>query len=382
MIKMSISILIPSNKKTINFPSVPYPVLELLTSDVKGITRSRLDLIKRAKGDIIVMMDDDVKLNPIIWLGVKNLKRGQFIISGHRGRGATFWFLAIHRDDYENVGISSEFNYNADYDFYFRALRRGLIPLFADRTLVNHIPHKRKDDIFREIESGKLRANYPQLIEPIYFKRWVWILMIRLLSLSYFLMLRTFKSLIYRQYRKYERAFRNRNLVLRPSFKVIKKRFKDKEIVGCEIGVFKGDHSYSILNKLPNIKRLYLVDPYMEYFDYSILHSQSKMSEAEMIAHQRLKKFDSRVTWIKSSFKANLIPEPLDFIYIDGDHSYEAVLSDINESKKIVKPNGVIAGHDYYLVTNSNRKLFGVGRAVEETFREFKNKFNDWWVIF
>ena len=39
--------------------------------------------------------------------------------------------------------------------------------------------------------------------------------------------------------------------------------------------------------------------------------------------------------------------ESLDFVYIDGDHSYEGAKSDIELYYSKVKQNGLIAGHDY-----------------------------------
>ena len=65
----------------------------------------------------------------------------------------------------------------------------------------------------------------------------------------------------------------------------------------------------------------------------------------------------------KNSFNASLdIPNNcLDFIFIDADHSYEAVRSDIDNWLPKLKNNGIIAGHDYpYCI--------GVKQAVEETF--------------
>jgi predicted O-methyltransferase YrrM len=41
-------------------------------------------------------------------------------------------------------------------------------------------------------------------------------------------------------------------------------------------------------------------------------------------------------------------PEKLDWIYVDGDHSYEGCLRDLENSLKVVKPGGMIMGDDYY----------------------------------
>jgi hypothetical protein len=52
----------------------------------------------------------------------------------------------------------------------------------------------------------------------------------------------------------------------------------------------------------------------------------------------------------------------MDLCYIDGDHSYEAVKSDIGACLDIVKPRGWIGGHDYGGADP------GVQKAVDEAF--------------
>ena len=51
----------------------------------------------------------------------------------------------------------------------------------------------------------------------------------------------------------------------------------------------------------------------------------------------------------------------IDFLYIDGDHSYEAVVRDINNFVRFVRAGGLFAFHDY----KSTGKE-GVRRAVDE----------------
>ena len=52
----------------------------------------------------------------------------------------------------------------------------------------------------------------------------------------------------------------------------------------------------------------------------------------------------------------------LDFVFIDADHSYEAVRRDIDAWRSKVRAGGWLGGHDY------NRKFPGVVRAVDFTF--------------
>ena len=60
-------------------------------------------------------------------------------------------------------------------------------------------------------------------------------------------------------------------------------------------------------------------------------------------------------------FKDNSV----DFVFIDADHSYEAVKQDILAWYPKVKPGGILAGHDYYL---DNPTWGGVYKAVNEIF--------------
>lgn len=58
----------------------------------------------------------------------------------------------------------------------------------------------------------------------------------------------------------------------------------------------------------------------------------------------------SNVKLIRDYSQNALIQLPhaeFDMCYIDGDHSYDAVMRDITLCRPLVKLNGVIAGHDY-----------------------------------
>jgi hypothetical protein len=54
---------------------------------------------------------------------------------------------------------------------------------------------------------------------------------------------------------------------------------------------------------------------------------------------------------------------PLDFVFIDADHSYEGCKADIEAWAPKIAPGGWLCGHDY---ANPNFPLFGVKRAVDE----------------
>ncbi|MDQ7073504.1 MAG: class I SAM-dependent methyltransferase [Gammaproteobacteria bacterium] len=51
-----------------------------------------------------------------------------------------------------------------------------------------------------------------------------------------------------------------------------------------------------------------------------------------------------------SDFKQKVIStlagNPVDFLFIDGDHTAEGVTADFNDYKHLVRPGGIIAFHD------------------------------------
>ncbi|MGM2776519.1 class I SAM-dependent methyltransferase, partial [Bacillus cereus group sp. Bce015] len=63
--------------------------------------------------------------------------------------------------------------------------------------------------------------------------------------------------------------------------------------------------------------------------------------------------------------------------YIDGDHSYQGVMSDILNAKKVIKENGIIAGHDY---CNAYK---GTIKAVNQCFGKPDKIYRDnSWIVY
>jgi hypothetical protein len=137
-----------------------------------------------------------------------------------------------------------------------------------------------------------------------------------------------------------------------------------KESVGIEIGVFKGEFSDQIL-KVVNPSKLYLLDLWSgvvgsgdkdgnnkEYVDLGKFYSEAIIPKYD---------WDKRVVLLrmKSEYVVT-IQEEFDWCYIDGDHSYQGVLNDLNNIYDKIKTGGYICGHDYCERTK------GVISAVDE----------------
>jgi predicted O-methyltransferase YrrM len=69
------------------------------------------------------------------------------------------------------------------------------------------------------------------------------------------------------------------------------------------------------------------------------------------------------------------LPKVVDFIFIDGDHAYDAVHRDIVLYRPLVAVGGILCGHDY---TQMPRHA-GVRRSVEELFERFAVYGSIWW---
>lgn len=98
-------------------------------------------------------------------------------------------------------------------------------------------------------------------------------------------------------------------------------------LISAEIGVYYGDNASDYLRDL-DIKKVYLIDPYMIHPRYD----EHRMKEAEEEAHAKLGIYRDKIEWIRTtSAEAVKIfdDESLDFVYIDGDHSYEFVREDL-----------------------------------------------------
>ncbi len=154
-----------------------------------------------------------------------------------------------------------------------------------------------------------------------------------------------------------------------------------KDLVGVEIGVFKGENAFEMLKSMP-IKLLYLVDRYI--FDETYKLSWTKdMLPIKREAFDRLEKFKERKEWIlKDSLDAAPeIPDELDFVYIDGNHTYPYVKADIENFWPKIKKGGVLSGHDYSKLKGKVGVKQAVNEFVENNDLHLHREKSDWWIV-
>jgi SAM-dependent methyltransferase len=127
---------------------------------------------------------------------------------------------------------------------------------------------------------------------------------------------------------------------------------------GAEIGVADGRYSQILCESIPGLK-LYCIDPWAVYESW---RTQGYQDNAFQQAQEKLNIYN--VYFIKKpSIEASLEIEDnsLDFVFIDGGHSFDDVMVDIIIWARKVKKGGIVSLHDYCHFTNS-----GVIEAVNK----------------
>jgi len=115
----------------------------------------------------------------------------------------------------------------------------------------------------------------------------------------------------------------------------------------AEIGVMKGDYSAQILKRKP--KELHLIDPWVHQ-DYEKMWYSLPQEEMEKVyrgVKQRFTNDDRVFIHRKFSTETAFSEKYFDWVYIDGDHTYPAVLKDLEFYYPLIKEGGFLCGDDY-----------------------------------
>jgi len=150
------------------------------------------------------------------------------------------------------------------------------------------------------------------------------------------------------------------------------------KITMVEVGCYAGESTVMFADS-GKFDRIYCVDPWDE-------QKGKRMKKTERFVYDNIewaeKSFDIRmkgknIEKYKMTFaEAVRLIAPVDFIYIDAKHTYKEVKETIILAKKCLKPNGIIAGHDY------GETFPGVKKAVDDLFGKPSKVYKDTsWII-
>jgi hypothetical protein len=146
--------------------------------------------------------------------------------------------------------------------------------------------------------------------------------------------------------------------------------------VGAEIGVWRGDFSARILRAVRPAK-LHLIDPWAfqagdayrdAWYGGKLAADQAAMDEIHLGVTRRFaRQIAAGVVEVhrsSSAEAASAFPAAyFDWVYVDGDHLYEAVRADLELFGSKLKAGGLLAGDDYGLPGWWDD---GVTRAVDD----------------
>lgn len=145
---------------------------------------------------------------------------------------------------------------------------------------------------------------------------------------------------------------------------------------GAEVGVKRGEYSEVICKANPD-GNLYLIDPYVCY-DGLFETDQKQMEQNRARARSRVKGYDCEFIRKPSVEAAQMFADDsLDWVYIDANHAFEYVVADLAAWSRVVRPGGLICGHDYIqggmgpTTFGRANKTFHVKEAVEAFTRAY-----------
>lgn len=128
-----------------------------------------------------------------------------------------------------------------------------------------------------------------------------------------------------------------------------------------EIGTFMGVTAAELAKALPQDAVLFCVDP---YFDGQAIQSIA-------VRHLARQGQAGKVRMLQSTAKDVLghLPEQVDFIFVDGDHSFEGLGEDWEVVRRILRPGGIAAFHDVNPQPDIRPSCEGAIRGFEEFIR-------------
>jgi len=143
--------------------------------------------------------------------------------------------------------------------------------------------------------------------------------------------------------------------------------------IGCEVGLEKGKNAVQMFENIPNLK-LYGVDPYRQHPQCSYVYAAESRKWDDKYLNackkQALDRMVGRNFELLQDFSEDATKKveynSLDFVYIDGDHSYDMAMLDIILWGQRVRKGGIVSGHDYYYDKDKPGRRAKVTQAISD----------------
>jgi predicted O-methyltransferase YrrM len=143
-------------------------------------------------------------------------------------------------------------------------------------------------------------------------------------------------------------------------------KYCKQALVAVEIGVFEGVNTVLIATHMPDKGVLYGIDPFFKgrfgicYSKLITLRSLKASRQVHKICLIEKLSFDA----------VDDVPDEVDFIFIDGDHSLEGIKRDWNDWSGKIRTGGIIALHDTAVpVFDPSRSALGSVQYFSEVIK-------------
>jgi len=163
-------------------------------------------------------------------------------------------------------------------------------------------------------------------------------------------------------------GFFNKRYYIRPFAKQLIEKFDTDELIGVEVGVWRGWFSKILLRKL-NMGQLYCIDPYIAK------DGDAGCKHDKQVAYDNLSSFNVDFIY-KKSLDCKFSKDMFDFVYLDGEHKFSTVYAELKKYFEYVKPGGLLGGHDI----NQIQVALAVIRFCEEYGLDYGFQDFDFWI--
>jgi predicted O-methyltransferase YrrM len=143
----------------------------------------------------------------------------------------------------------------------------------------------------------------------------------------------------------------------------VKKHGNTKTMTMIEIGAYAGESTQMFSNEF---ERVITIDPFINDYDPDDITCRYMELEKVYYTFKKVVDRNNNINHIRMTSDDaidKLIGTKVDFIYIDGLHTYDQIKKDITNYLPLLKPNCLIGGHDYHInwggVVNGVNELLG-----------------------
>lgn len=133
-----------------------------------------------------------------------------------------------------------------------------------------------------------------------------------------------------------------------------------------EVGVLAGDYTAKIVEGC-SPKSVFLVDTFNSNDWFHIAKPRFTAENHEKFISERFSNV-KKLTLAKGLSQSILpsINQKFDYIYLDADHSYQAVWEDLNNAAALLRPGGIIGMNDYIIWDYVSDEPYGVVQATNK----------------